>query len=258
MDQLFEEKFTAEKGSPREEFLRRLDCAKRLVLEGDLNTRSRVDIKTSLYRLSRRSPWLVDQGLISVHHEQEMAMACFFWEFGKLFKLRTVLESFARSVSLLRNLSGTFLELYLEPDFSFAKLFDETGSGIFSLPGILMEASPLINRFGEPDNRQIEFRNQRWEIPLVYMLCGAGLELYRGTSSMAEVFHTLRACFNKLSFTLQSSRDAGLALFMLDSFLLDNKAGKALPGMTLELVKKTLAVQRFVDRFLYDVSCHCL
>jgi hypothetical protein len=258
MDQLFEDIFSAEDGSLQEVFLRRLDCAKRLVLEGDVETRSRLDIKTSFSRVSRRSPWLVDQGLISIHHEQEMAMACFFWEFGLLFKLRTVLESFARSVSLLRNLRGTFLELYLEPDFSFAKLFDETGRGIFSLPEILMEASPLVNRYGEPDNRQKEFRNQRWEVPLVYILCGAALELYRGTVSMAELFGTLRASLNKLSFTLQSSRDAGLALFMLDSFLLDNKAGKALPGMSLESVKEKLAPQRFVDGFLCDASCHCL
>ena len=250
MDHHFEEVFSEEAGSPQESFRRRLDCAKRLVLKGDAETRARRDIRTSLFRASRHSSWLADQGLISIHQEQEMAMVCFFWEFGESFDLNTVLDSLARSVSLLRNLKGTFLELYLEPDYSFSKLVDDEGYGIFSLPEILMKAPPLVNRYGEHDNRQKEFRNQRWEVPLIYLLCGVGLELYRGTASGPELLDTVRTSFNKLSFLLQSSMDAGLTLFLLDSFLLNNEGGETLPGMTLESVREKLAAKRFVDRFL--------
>lgn len=243
MDALINDFLSYNVGKPEEIFLRRLECAKRLVLEGDAETHSREDIRRSIFRLTLHSSWLASEKLIHIHQELEMAMVYFFWEFAELFDLTTVLDSFARSIALLQ---GTFMELYLEPDHPFANLMEKSGNGIFSLPEILMNAPPLVNRFGEQDNRIKGFRNQRWEIPMVYILCGVSSDILK-TVPISECFDRIRESLNTLKFTVTSSRDAGLCLFLLDSFLLRNDNGNSLAEATLEFVKEKLEFNRFVD-----------
>ena len=202
-----------------EDFREILSKGKQLVLKegraADLSEESKNLLLKELFLSSRRGYSLAKAGLITENEYQQMPMVLLFSQLDSLFDLPRIWSSLERSVKLIREPCGTFLELFLQPDWDTADLFDYTGEGIFSLSMVLMEAQPLLDRYGKIPSRD---DNQRWEVPLVYIICRMVFDaLFEQPNppTVHELLEKITELTDRLP-RLLSSKEAGIALFLVD------------------------------------------
>jgi hypothetical protein len=224
-----------------EEFRRSLSEAKERVLE-------RAATHQELLRLSLlslRGFALADKGHILEEEAQQMSMVLFFAKLGEHFHLETILQSLRTSVDLIkkpletpRESPETFLELYVEPGCSFDGLLVPSGKGIFFLSSILMNTSPLRDRYGKSGSREKLRQHRRWAVPLVYILSRVVHEVLCPQTA-GDLMQLIQKLTNSLFRVAHSSRDAGIGLFLMDLIVSDARPR----GLSLDFLIKTLEVK---------------
>jgi hypothetical protein len=224
-----------------EEFRRSLSEAKQRVLEKAATRQELI----RLFLLSRRGFALAGLGHIEEDEAHQMSMVLFFAELGENFHLETILKSLRTSVDLIqkpletpRESPQTFLELYVEPGCSFDELLVPSGNGIFLLSSILMNSSPLRDRYGKSGSREKLHQHRRWAVPLVYILSRVVHEVLCPQTA-DDLIQLIQKMTNKLFRVVISSRDAGIGLFLTDLIVSDARPR----GLSLDFLIKTLGVK---------------
>jgi hypothetical protein len=233
--------------NPAVDFRHQLAKGKRLVLKRGMEDNLSDDDNTNSNQLLvalRSGLGYAELGLVHDTDIQQMSMVVLFDQFHTLFDLHIIQSSIRKSFNLVKSREESFLELYLSPDeCNFDDLiWDLTGEGIMGLSAMLKAAPLPRNCYGKIPQRQGHERDKHWHVPLVYICCRMVLDvllhqLYPPT--IHEVVKMIDQVTSRFPF-LQYSKDAGVALFLVD--LIAGERGRHPKGLSMTFLIDTLQV----------------